>query len=168
MLQTWVWSLSWEISWRGKWQPLQHSCLENPMDRGTWRTKVHGVAEWNTTEQLSTHINLILGRCLILKHKGRDFKREYRKPFVTRGPVSIYSPSISNNTQNLPQLSYDSKSIGYIPSSRGMAHDLDLMKEKNATSWPTKLVQWWAQVPIKNKAMMGTCWEARRGSTFSS
>ena len=25
--------------------PLQCSCLENPMDRGTWRTKVHGVAQ---------------------------------------------------------------------------------------------------------------------------
>ena len=23
--------------------PLQHSCLENPMDRGTWRATVHGV-----------------------------------------------------------------------------------------------------------------------------
>ena len=24
--------------------PLQHSCLGNPMDRGTWRATVHGVA----------------------------------------------------------------------------------------------------------------------------
>ena len=24
--------------------PLQYSCLENPMDRGTWQTAVHGVA----------------------------------------------------------------------------------------------------------------------------
>ena len=24
--------------------PLQYSCLENPMDRGTWRATVHGVA----------------------------------------------------------------------------------------------------------------------------
>ena len=23
--------------------PLQYSCLENPMDRGAWRTTVHGV-----------------------------------------------------------------------------------------------------------------------------
>ena len=22
--------------WRRKWQPLQYSCLENPMDRGAW------------------------------------------------------------------------------------------------------------------------------------
>ena len=28
----------------GNSNPLQHPCLENPMDRGTWWTKVHGVA----------------------------------------------------------------------------------------------------------------------------
>ena len=27
---------------------LQHSCLENPMDRGAWRTTVHGVAKSQT------------------------------------------------------------------------------------------------------------------------
>ena len=25
--------------------PLQYSCLENPMDRGTWQVTVHGVAK---------------------------------------------------------------------------------------------------------------------------
>ena len=33
---------------------LQYSCLENPMDRGTWWATVHGVAESETTEWLST------------------------------------------------------------------------------------------------------------------
>ena len=36
--------------------PLQYSCLENPMDRGTWQATVHAVTESDTTEQLSTHI----------------------------------------------------------------------------------------------------------------
>ena len=29
----------------GNGNPLQYSCLGNPMDRGAWQTKVHGVAE---------------------------------------------------------------------------------------------------------------------------
>ena len=29
-------------------KPLQYSCRENPMDKGTWRVAVHGVAEGRT------------------------------------------------------------------------------------------------------------------------
>ena len=29
----------------GNGYPLKHSCLENPMDRGTWRATVHGVSK---------------------------------------------------------------------------------------------------------------------------
>ena len=31
-------------SGEGNGNPLQRSCLENPMDRETWRARVHGVA----------------------------------------------------------------------------------------------------------------------------
>ena len=34
-----------KIPWRRAWQPLQYSCLENPMDRGAWRARVHGIAK---------------------------------------------------------------------------------------------------------------------------
>ena len=32
----------------GHGNPLQHSCLENPMDRGAWWATVHGVAKLDT------------------------------------------------------------------------------------------------------------------------
>ena len=43
----------------GHGNPLQHSCLENPMERGTWRTTVLEVTKsWIGLKWLSTH------RCL--------------------------------------------------------------------------------------------------------
>ena len=34
----------------GNGNPLQYCCLENPVDRGTWRATGHRVAESDTTE----------------------------------------------------------------------------------------------------------------------
>ena len=34
----------------GNGNPLQYSCLENPMERGAWQATVHGIAESDMTE----------------------------------------------------------------------------------------------------------------------
>ena len=41
----------------GNGNPLQYSCLENPMDRGAWEAIVHRVAKSQTRlRQLSKHM----------------------------------------------------------------------------------------------------------------
>ena len=45
----------------GHGNPLQYSCLENPMDRGAWWAIVHGVAQsWTWMKWLSTCIHRLL------------------------------------------------------------------------------------------------------------
>ena len=40
----------------GQGNPLQYSCLENPMDRGAWRATVHRISKSQTQlKQLSMH-----------------------------------------------------------------------------------------------------------------
>ena len=46
----------------GNGKPLQHSCLENPMDRGTWWATVHGVTKsWTLLGNwICTHARFIV------------------------------------------------------------------------------------------------------------
>ena len=46
-----------KIPWSRKWQPLQHSCLESPMDRGTWWATAHGVATSQTLLSDWAHVH---------------------------------------------------------------------------------------------------------------
>ena len=52
----------------GHGNPLQYSCLEDPMGRGAWQTMVHGVAESDMTGALSTEIR---ESSLLLKDKKK-------------------------------------------------------------------------------------------------
>ena len=50
-------------SGEGNSNPLQYSCLENPMDREAWRASVHGVTEswiW-LSNQTESHLQLSFG-----------------------------------------------------------------------------------------------------------
>ena len=49
--ETQVQSLGWEDPpGEGNGNPLQYSCLENPVDRGAWRAIVHGVTKSHRLE----------------------------------------------------------------------------------------------------------------------
>ena len=45
----------------GHGNPLQYSCLGNPMDRGAWRATVHSVTKNQTgLKRLSTHRSIVV------------------------------------------------------------------------------------------------------------
>ena len=71
-------------SW-GNGNPLQYSCLENPMDRGAWWAAVHGVAKSRT--RLSAEFNSI-----------QFSKKEKNCNAVLRGPFRFFAASFFQGT----------------------------------------------------------------------
>ena len=80
---------SWVVKfpWRRKWQPLQDSCLENPMDRGAWLGTVHRVTkELDVSQRLKkiTNNNKACGMLLFPRYSSiktmnsDDMLDEYR------------------------------------------------------------------------------------------
>ena len=52
----------------GNDNPLQYSCLENPMDRGAWRATVHGVTKsWTGLNDLALTEQTKPGGWLVLR-----------------------------------------------------------------------------------------------------
>ena len=51
----------------GNGNPLQFSCLGNPMDRGAWQARVHGVTKSQTQLKGLAHIHV---KCLA--HRGAE------------------------------------------------------------------------------------------------
>ena len=56
----------------GNDNPLQYSCLENPMDRGTWWAAIHGVAKSQTVILSETMSHAVQGHPRRMGHGG-DF-----------------------------------------------------------------------------------------------
>ena len=58
-----VQSPGWEVPKRGHGNPLQHSSLGNPMDRGAWQATVHRAAQrWTWLKQFSMQAHMLLYR----------------------------------------------------------------------------------------------------------
>ena len=58
----------------GHGNPLQYSCLENPMDRGAWRAAVHGVTK-SQTQLKRLGIRALTAQGALLRHHG-DLNRK--------------------------------------------------------------------------------------------
>ena len=58
----------------GNGNPLQYSCLENPMDRGAWQATVHGTARVGHDLALSSDISGTKIQTMIEQHKTNNIK----------------------------------------------------------------------------------------------
>ena len=76
--------------------PLQYSCLENPMDRGTWWATVHGVAKSQTRlKQLSTRAH----------HRRTYHGRVLGKRVINNTlPLTLPAPQLSQRLQKAGSL----------------------------------------------------------------
>ena len=71
----------------GHGNPLQNSCLENPMDKGAWQAVIHGITKSRTPLNMTKH-NSVRGQMATKLHKvyirliqiqSQDTKRRLKK-----------------------------------------------------------------------------------------
>ena len=75
----------------GNGNPLQYSCLENPMDRGVWQAAVHGVTKsWTWLKRLSTQACTFYESHKIKSSKGHSILSQagsFLGVWLVMGPV---------------------------------------------------------------------------------
>ena len=76
----------------GNGNPLQYSCLENPMDRGAWWATVHGIAELDTTAQM--HMNIYKYKHQVVGCSGLVPASSASLPLLRPGILFSKHPSI--------------------------------------------------------------------------
>ena len=90
--------------WRRKWHPLQYSCLENSVDRGTWWAAVHGVTQSRTRlKRLSMH-------ACIGEGNGNPLQYSCLENSVDRGAWWAAVYGVAQSWTRLKQLSSSSSS----------------------------------------------------------
>ena len=100
----------------GNGSPLQHSCLENPMDRGAWRGAVHGVAKSQTQ----------------LKWLSTQHSRTLFVPTQTwKPPKWLSAVELVNDSVSFPAVLSISESVLLLPADLRINHSIN-------TVWPKK------------------------------
>ena len=111
MQETWVRSLGREdpLEKERNVNPLQYSCLENPMDRGAWWATVHGVAKRWTRLSDFTQVITVLTTTIITEMAKLSFTEHLlstQVKFMEYG--SILSPLKFQNHYVLARRSWPS------------------------------------------------------------
>ena len=122
MQETWVWSLGVEDSpGEGNGNPLQYSCLENPMDRGAWWATVHGVTK--SWKQLSLSVSGL-------------------HPYCQRASLTMW---IRDPSAWYLHLSWLLSQISFFVVFTGSSIVAHLHLEGGRSDWTDELSEWWIQ-----------------------
>ena len=105
----------------GNGNPLQYSCLENPMDGGAWWFTVHEVAEFDTTEQLSTHaqgvhLQAIDRQQVTKRHISSRFKPQ--RPCLPPPPTLLFFSFFHSVFHTLTHYQFTCMFIVYVSGIR--------------------------------------------------
>ena len=77
----------------GNGNPLQYSCLENPMDRGAWQASVHGVARAGHNLRTNHHSQNCSCRHDLIWIPWEYTDETGFLPSLTHSPTSVHPPS---------------------------------------------------------------------------
>ena len=87
----------------GYGNPLQYSCLENPVGRGAWWAIVYGVSKSQTRRQLSTHTCLMTSRPQKEEKDGKhSLPGFFRKQERLNYTLGTFLPKMSFLLSSLP------------------------------------------------------------------
>ena len=113
----------WRSPGGGRGNPLQCSCLDDPMDRGAWWIIVHQVAKSQTRlKQLSMHVSnevatshmwllstwnetrMTKAKCNFINFNLNEFK--FRRPCVLLDSVALEEDNVFSDSNNLYNFSH--------------------------------------------------------------
>ena len=132
--------------------PFQYSCLENPMDRGAWRSIVHGVTKsriW--LKRLSMHIHYFKKLGSISFWCGAATKIAYATKNIFYDPLRSTNIWVPSSGLNCPL---------HITSFKALA-------SKGPSNWGL-CIRWqtwpWMQSPLSLNTLPGNMWAVAPGT----
>ena len=90
----------------GNGNPLQYSCLENPMDRGAWQATVHGVSRvgHNWVTELNWSMIRTLGWLYVAAKSSSTITENQQKALKLKNKETVLYIMLRNNEMQMPEL----------------------------------------------------------------
>ena len=123
-----VWIVLIAFIGEGNGNPLQYSCLKNPVDRGAWWAAVYGIAQsWTWLKRLSMHAPIGEGNNNPLQCSCLENPRDRRAWWA-----AIYG--VTQSRRRLKQLSSNSSNLPSLTCIMRMVF-LQLEQKVNSPKW---------------------------------